>query len=130
MTLAVFTSDFGGGQKQLQFQLKGNDLGALNLAAEQVMEVVRNTKGAVDIGLSTKGQKPELIVDLKRVIEEGRTDEDVAVQPDEAQRGRHGERRRHGTGLESAKAQCRGNPGEVCRAAGPSRRGHRGPARS
>ncbi|MFL5608460.1 MAG: efflux RND transporter permease subunit, partial [Gemmatimonadaceae bacterium] len=66
VTLAVFTSDFGGGQKQLQFQLRGNDLAALNQAAEQVMDVVRNTKGAVDIGLSTKGQKPELEVDLNR----------------------------------------------------------------
>jgi HAE1 family hydrophobic/amphiphilic exporter-1 len=68
VTLAVFTSDFGGGQKQLQFQLKGNDLAALNLAAEQVMDIVRNTKGAVDIGLSTKGQKPELEVDLNRGV--------------------------------------------------------------
>ncbi|HET7188009.1 MAG TPA: efflux RND transporter permease subunit, partial [Gemmatimonadaceae bacterium] len=68
VTLAVFTSDFGGGQKQLQFQLKGNDLAALNLAAEQVMEVVRKTPGAVDIGLSTKGQKPELEVDLNRGV--------------------------------------------------------------
>jgi HAE1 family hydrophobic/amphiphilic exporter-1 len=68
VTLSVFTSDFGGGQKQLQFQLKGNDVGALNQAAEQVLEIVRNTKGAVDIGLSTKGQKPELEVDLNRGI--------------------------------------------------------------
>jgi len=68
VTLAVFTSDFGGGQKQLQFQLKGNDLASLNQAAEQVMDIVRNTKGAVDIGLSTKGQKPELEVDLNRGI--------------------------------------------------------------
>ncbi|HEY2066215.1 MAG TPA: efflux RND transporter permease subunit [Gemmatimonadaceae bacterium] len=68
VTLAVFTSDFGGGQKQLQFQLKGNDLAAINQAADQVMEVVRNTKGAVDIGLSTKGQKPELEVDLNRGV--------------------------------------------------------------
>jgi HAE1 family hydrophobic/amphiphilic exporter-1 len=68
VTLAVFTSDFGGGQKQLQFQLKGNDLAAINQAAEQVMDVVTNTKGAVDIGLSTKGQKPELEVDLNRGV--------------------------------------------------------------
>ena len=68
VTLAVFTSDFGGGQKQLQFQLKGNDLAALNVAAEQVMEVVKQTPGAVDIGLSTKGQKPELEVDLDRGV--------------------------------------------------------------
>ena len=68
VTLAVFTSDFGGGQKQLQFQLKGNDLAVLNTAAEQVVEVVRQTPGAVDIGLSTKGQKPELEVNLNRGV--------------------------------------------------------------
>ena len=56
------------GSKQLQFQLRGNDLAALNQAAEQVMEVVRNTPGAVDIGLSTKGQKPELEVELNRGV--------------------------------------------------------------
>ena len=68
VTLAVFTSDFSGGQKALQFQLKGNDLAALNQTAEQVMEIVRNTPGAVDIGLSTKGQKPELEVSLNRGV--------------------------------------------------------------
>ncbi|HET9685504.1 MAG TPA: efflux RND transporter permease subunit [Gemmatimonadaceae bacterium] len=66
VTLAVFTSDFGGGQKQLQFQLKGHDLAALNVAADQVLQVVKATPGAVDVGLSTKGQKPELEVDLDR----------------------------------------------------------------
>ncbi|MEP7000982.1 MAG: efflux RND transporter permease subunit, partial [bacterium] len=66
--LSVFTSDFGGGRKQLQFQLRGNDLVSINTAAEQVLDIVRNTPGAVDIGLSTKGQKPELNVDLNRGI--------------------------------------------------------------
>jgi hydrophobic/amphiphilic exporter-1 (mainly G- bacteria), HAE1 family len=68
VTLSVFTSDFGGGRKQLQMQLRGNDLGALNEAAEQVREVVSKVPGAVDIGLSTKGQKPELNVELNRGI--------------------------------------------------------------
>ena len=68
VTLAVFTNDFGGGRKQLQFQLRGNDLAAINAASEQVLEIVRNTPGAVDIGLSTKGQKPELNVDLNRGV--------------------------------------------------------------
>jgi HAE1 family hydrophobic/amphiphilic exporter-1 len=68
VTLSVFTSDFSGGQKQLQFQLKGNDLVALNTAAEQVMDVVKKTPGAVDVGLSTKGLKPELEVDLNRGV--------------------------------------------------------------
>jgi HAE1 family hydrophobic/amphiphilic exporter-1 len=68
VTLSVFTSDFGGGRKQLQFQLRGNDLVAINQAADQVMDVVKATPGAVDIGLSTKGQKPELEVDLNRGV--------------------------------------------------------------
>jgi HAE1 family hydrophobic/amphiphilic exporter-1 len=66
--LSVFTNDFAGGRKQLQFQLKGNDIGALNQAAAQVEQIVRATPGAVDIGLSTKGQKPELEVDLNRGV--------------------------------------------------------------
>ena len=68
VTLSVFTSDFGGGFKQLQFQLHGNDVVAINQAAEQVLQIVRATPGAVDIGLSTKGQKPELEVELKRGV--------------------------------------------------------------
>src|SRR5690349_7865640 len=66
--LSVFTNDFAGGRKQLQFQLKGNDIAALNQAAAQVEQIVRATPGAVDISLSTKGQKPELEVDLNRGV--------------------------------------------------------------
>ena len=47
--LSVFTNDFGGGRKQLQFQLKGNDIVALNQAAEQVQQIVLATPGAVDV---------------------------------------------------------------------------------
>ncbi len=68
VTLSVFTNDFGGGRKQLQYQLRGNDLNSINIAAEQVLAIVRSTPGAVDIGLSTKGQKPELDVDLNRGV--------------------------------------------------------------
>jgi HAE1 family hydrophobic/amphiphilic exporter-1 len=68
VTLAVFTNDFGGGRKQLQMQLRGNDLAALDQAAEMVREEVRRVPGAVDIGLSTKGQKPELNVELNRGV--------------------------------------------------------------
>ena len=68
VTLSVFTNDFGGGRKALQYQLRGNDLAAMNLAAEQVLALVKATPGAVDVGLSTKGQKPELNVDLNRGV--------------------------------------------------------------
>ena len=65
-TYSVFTNDFGGGRKQMQFQLRGPDIATLARAAEQVAAVVRATRGAVDVGLSTKGQKPELTVELDR----------------------------------------------------------------
>jgi hydrophobic/amphiphilic exporter-1 (mainly G- bacteria), HAE1 family len=68
VTLSVFTSDFGGGRKQLQFQIRGSDLPALTQAAEQVMAEVKKVPGAVDVGLSTKGQKPELNVELNRGV--------------------------------------------------------------
>jgi hydrophobic/amphiphilic exporter-1 (mainly G- bacteria), HAE1 family len=68
VTLSVFTSDFGGGRKQLQMQLRGNDLAGLNQAAEMVKDEASKVPGAVDIGLSTKGQKPELNVELNRGV--------------------------------------------------------------
>src|SRR5206468_7317112 len=66
VTLSVFTSDFGGGRKQLQFQLRGGDLPTLQRAADLVKAEVQKVPGAVDVGLSTKGQKPELNVNLER----------------------------------------------------------------
>jgi HAE1 family hydrophobic/amphiphilic exporter-1 len=65
-TMAVFTSDFGGGRKQLLLQVKGPDLASINEAAEMVRRTVASVPNAVDIALSSKGQKPELNVDLDR----------------------------------------------------------------
>ena len=65
---AVFTSDFGGNVKQIQIQLRGGTVQTLNAAAEQVAEQVKGVNGAVDVGLSTKGQKPELSVELNRPL--------------------------------------------------------------
>jgi HAE1 family hydrophobic/amphiphilic exporter-1 len=67
-TASVFTSDFGGGFKAIQLQIRGNDLTALGEAAEMVRAEVQKVPGAVDIGLSTKGQKPELEVELNRGV--------------------------------------------------------------
>jgi HAE1 family hydrophobic/amphiphilic exporter-1 len=65
-TAVVFTNEWGGQQKQIQLQLRGADLATLNSTAEQIAAEVRKVPGAVDVGLSTKGQKPELEVELNR----------------------------------------------------------------
>ncbi|MFI5229239.1 MAG: efflux RND transporter permease subunit [Gemmatimonadales bacterium] len=68
MTISVFTSDFNAGFKQIQLQLRGQDVAALATAADMVKAEVEKVPGAVDIGLSTKGQEPELEIDLDRGI--------------------------------------------------------------
>ncbi|MDB4906651.1 MAG: acriflavin resistance protein [Gemmatimonadetes bacterium] len=68
VTLSVFTAGIGGGRKMLALQLRGDDQGALNIAAEQVKGIVEGVPGAVDVSLSTKGQKPELNVELNRGV--------------------------------------------------------------
>ena len=64
--LAVFTTDIGGGRKQLQLEVRGTDLASLNAVAEKVQAEIEQVPGAVDIALSTKGQKPEINVDVDR----------------------------------------------------------------
>jgi HAE1 family hydrophobic/amphiphilic exporter-1 len=66
VTGAVFTSDFGGNQKQIQVQLRGGTPEALEQAADMILAEARQVPGAVDIGLSSKGLKPELDVQLNR----------------------------------------------------------------
>ena len=63
---ASITTGFAGGQKQIQLQLQGPDTAELSRLAERVAEVVRQVPGAVDVGLSTRGQKPELNVSIDR----------------------------------------------------------------
>jgi HAE1 family hydrophobic/amphiphilic exporter-1 len=68
--LGGVTASIGSGnfenQKQIQLQLQGPENDQLNKLAEQVMAEVRQVPGAVDVGLSTRGQKPELEVSLDR----------------------------------------------------------------
>jgi HAE1 family hydrophobic/amphiphilic exporter-1 len=66
-TAGIAAGGFGG-QKQIQIQLQGPDVATLNRLAEQVMAQVEQVPGAVDVGLSTKGQKPELEVVLNRGV--------------------------------------------------------------
>ncbi|MCC7052433.1 MAG: efflux RND transporter permease subunit [Gemmatimonadaceae bacterium] len=65
-TASVYTNDFNGDQKQIQFQLRGDDARTLQAYAERVLPKVAAVQGAVDVGLSTRGQKPELTVQVDR----------------------------------------------------------------
>jgi HAE1 family hydrophobic/amphiphilic exporter-1 len=65
VTSSLATGSFGN-QKQIQVQLRGPDIATLNRLAEQVMAEIRQVPGAVDVDLSTRGQKPELEVQLNR----------------------------------------------------------------
>jgi hydrophobic/amphiphilic exporter-1 (mainly G- bacteria), HAE1 family len=67
-TMTVYTSQFAGQQKQIQLQLRGANAATLSLTAEQLAGQVRQVPGAVDVGLSTKGQKPELEIELNRSL--------------------------------------------------------------
>jgi HAE1 family hydrophobic/amphiphilic exporter-1 len=57
---------FNDGQKQIMLQLQGSDAGELARLADAIAAQVRQVPGAVDVGLSTKGQKPELDVQIDR----------------------------------------------------------------
>jgi HAE1 family hydrophobic/amphiphilic exporter-1 len=64
----VYTSGFGGGRKQIQIELRGKDARVLAPLADSVMALVKRVPNAVDVGLSTKGQKPELEIQLNRPL--------------------------------------------------------------
>jgi hydrophobic/amphiphilic exporter-1 (mainly G- bacteria), HAE1 family len=56
----------GGGMKPLQLQLQGDDQAVLTQLADSIAKLVRTVPGAVDVGLSTKGDKPELKISINR----------------------------------------------------------------
>ena len=62
----VFTNGFGAAQKEIQLQIRGTNDASMEQAAEMIQNVIQKTKGAVDVALSTKGQKPEIEVNLRR----------------------------------------------------------------
>jgi hydrophobic/amphiphilic exporter-1 (mainly G- bacteria), HAE1 family len=59
---------FNDGQKQIMLQLQGDEAAELSRLADAILREVRQVPGAVDTGLSTKGQKPELDVQLDRAL--------------------------------------------------------------
>ena len=66
VTAYVFSSGFGGAQKEVQLQVRGTNEADMEQAAKIIEDAIRNVKGTADIGLSTKGQKPEIEVNLRR----------------------------------------------------------------
>ena len=62
----ALTTGFNEGQKQIQLQLQGPDAGQLAKLADAVVAEVKRVPGAVDVALSTNGQKPELDVTVDR----------------------------------------------------------------
>ncbi len=63
---AYVSNPFAGGFRQIQVQLIGPDTDVLNGIAERVAAEVRKVPGAVDVGLSSKGQRPEVEVNPDR----------------------------------------------------------------
>jgi len=70
VTLAGLTMSISGGfqpgEKQIQLQVRGPDATELTRLAQAVAAEMRQVPGAVDVSLSTKGQKPELDVLIDR----------------------------------------------------------------
>jgi len=64
--VAVFTGGMGGARKQIQMEIRGDDAKLLATVADTVMKLVQTVPGAVDVDLSTKGQKPEFEVQINR----------------------------------------------------------------
>ncbi len=64
--ISVFTSGFGGAYKQIQMELRGPDSRVLADYAERIQAIAKSVPGAADVGLSTRGQKPELEVKVDR----------------------------------------------------------------
>jgi HAE1 family hydrophobic/amphiphilic exporter-1 len=62
---SIQTSGFDN-QKQIQVQIRGPETEVLTRLADELQAQVRTVPGAVDVGLSTRGQKPELDVTVDR----------------------------------------------------------------
>ncbi|HSK04963.1 MAG TPA: efflux RND transporter permease subunit, partial [Kofleriaceae bacterium] len=58
---AYVPSGFGG-EKQIQLELTGPDLDELDRIAAEVARRIRGLPGVVDVGLSSKGRRPELAI--------------------------------------------------------------------
>ncbi len=65
-TAFVFNSGFGGNQKQIEVQIRGESDEAMEKAARMILAEVKQVPGAADVGLSTRGEREEIVVELNR----------------------------------------------------------------
>jgi HAE1 family hydrophobic/amphiphilic exporter-1 len=66
VTVSVFTNATFGNQKQISLQVRGDDPQEIERAAEQIFAAAKTVPGAADVSISTKGQKPELDIQMNR----------------------------------------------------------------
>ena len=71
----------GGGESDIQIEITGEDMAKLVDLSEQVMEVVNETRGTVDVGRSWKTGKPEVAVGplRDRIAARGSSAQDIAM---------------------------------------------------
>ncbi|MBC8145310.1 MAG: efflux RND transporter permease subunit, partial [bacterium] len=65
---SVATGGFGDNMKQIAIEVRGDDEVQMNAAADLIAAGMAKVNGAVDIGLSTRGQKPEIEIELNRAL--------------------------------------------------------------
>ncbi len=63
---SVFTGGFGGAFKEIQLQLKGPDATVLAQLGDSALALAKTVPGAVDVGLSSRGARQELSVEIDR----------------------------------------------------------------
>jgi HAE1 family hydrophobic/amphiphilic exporter-1 len=66
VNVSVFTGGFGGAFKELQMQLRGPDATVLAQLGDSALQLARTVPGAVDVGLSARGAREELAVEIDR----------------------------------------------------------------
>ncbi|MGH7581916.1 MAG: efflux RND transporter permease subunit [Gemmatimonadales bacterium] len=66
VNVSVFTGGFGGAFKELQLQFLGPDMNELARIGAQALDSARTVPGAVDVGLSSRGAREELTVQVDR----------------------------------------------------------------
>ncbi|HET6512776.1 MAG TPA: efflux RND transporter permease subunit, partial [Candidatus Kapabacteria bacterium] len=68
ITTSLSSGGFGGNQKQIELQIRGTNEQDMATAANMILETMRKVPGTADVGLSTRGDKPEVQVDLNRPL--------------------------------------------------------------